>query len=68
MRMHQAYLATLLPESGATLLMGISLCPIRSPVFQAVNIDDIGSAALAAVVTANPSSDCTESPPDRASL
>lgn len=68
MRLHQAYLATLLPESGATTLMGMSVCPIRSPVFQTVSIRDSVSARLAVVATAAPSSACTELPPDRASL
>ena len=60
MRMHQAYLATLLPASGATSLMGIALCPIRSPEFQAITIADVGPAS--------PSSDCTGLPPDRVTL
>lgn len=69
-RMHQAHLAQMLPESGVATLMGYSLCPIHSPVFQTVAVCDAGAAEVttqAAVATAIPTT-CIGSSPDHRAL
>lgn len=51
MRLHQAYLEKMVANSGEATLLGYSLCPIRSPVFQNVTVCDRGTAAAVVAET-----------------